>query len=238
VTGTPAISVDTFNGAIEVAAGAAGTVEVSWVRRGSSSESVEAARADIENVLVDVVSTPEAVRVTAKRKDGRPADSSGATFRLRVPPRSPVTLASSNGALTVTGLGATVSAQGSNGRITVTDGKGSLTLATSNGAVEASGETVVLDARTSNGSVSFSGSLADGAHRARSSNGSVTVTLPKDAVFDLDAKTSNGSVTSEFPLTVTSLEKRDALRGSVAAGAKVSLALETSNGSIRVRRAP
>jgi hypothetical protein len=230
--------VDTFNGSVEVTAGAAGSVEVSWVRRGSSPESMEAARADLANVLVAVASSPDEVRVTAKRTDGRQAYSSGASFKLVVPRGCPLTLVTSNGALQASGVGSRVAAQTSNGRIVAKDGMGALTLSTSNGRVDAAGEGVVLDAKSSNGSVSFSGSLADGAHRARTSNGSIEVTLPKDARFTLDATTSNGKVTSDFPLDGVDATERTSLRGRVGPDPKASVVLETSNGSIRVRRAP
>jgi DUF4097 and DUF4098 domain-containing protein YvlB len=238
VTGTPAIVVDTFNGSVEVTAGGAASVEVSWTKRGSSSESMEAAKADLANVAVTVASSPGEVRVTAKRTDGRAAHSSGARFSLVVPRGCPVTLVSSNGSLEVKGVGASVIAQTSNGRIAVEGGKGSLTLSTSNGRVEAGGEAVVLDAKSSNGSVTFSGSLADGSQRARTSNGSIELTLPKDARFRLDADTSNGSVTSDFPLAETTGKDKSSLRGIVGTDPKASVVLETSNGSIHVRRAP
>jgi DUF4097 and DUF4098 domain-containing protein YvlB len=239
VTGTPAVVVETFNGSVEVtAASGPGSVVVAWTKRGSSPDSVEAARADLAHVEVTVASEGGTVRVVARRTDGRAAHASGARFAVAVPRGCPLTLTSSNGRLLARGLDAPVSARTSNGRVTVEGGRGALSLATSNGAVEAGGEAVVLSAESSNGSVRFSGSLADGAHSATTSNGSIEVALPAGARFTLDAKTSNGKVVCDFPLSPGGEAGRTSLRGTVGADPRSRLTLETSNGSIEVRRAP
>lgn len=231
-----ALDATTFNGSIEVTAGAPGRVRVAWVKRGSGSTKAEA-EADLKNVDVVAKAEGTVVKVIARRTDTRDTRSSGATLGIEAPPGAAVTLSSSNGALTVRGLRAAVAARTSNGTVRVEEAKGDARIETSNGAVEVFGDGVRLTAETSNGRVSFSGSLAEGESRLESSNGAIDVTLPPSAAFRLSAKTSNGTVTSDFPLVPAAAGgDRTSLDGAAGTDPRSTLVLETSNGSIRVRR--
>ena len=66
------------------------------------------------------------------------------------------------------------------------------------------------------------------------SSGGITVELPPEASFELDARTGSGSIDTERPLTVTGRVSRKSLRGSVGSGGP-RLEVETSSGSIVIR---
>jgi DUF4097 and DUF4098 domain-containing protein YvlB len=66
------------------------------------------------------------------------------------------------------------------------------------------------------------------------SSGGITVELPPDASFELDASTNSGGIDSERPLTVTGRMSRRTLRGTVGTGGP-RLEVETSSGSIVIR---
>ena len=68
----------------------------------------------------------------------------------------------------------------------------------------------------------------------RASSGTITVELPKDSAFELDARTSSGKIDSSHPITVSGQVRKNTLRGTVRGGGP-TLALRTSSGSIRVR---
>jgi hypothetical protein len=62
----------------------------------------------------------------------------------------------------------------------------------------------------------------------------VTLGLPADASFDLDAHAGSGGIESAHPVTVVgSLEKRT-MRGKVRGGGPL-VEVRTSSGSIRIR---
>jgi hypothetical protein len=63
----------------------------------------------------------------------------------------------------------------------------------------------------------------------------VTVVVPGDAAFDLDASTSAGRVSSDVPVTVVGKVARDRLKGTVNGGGK-SLVLRSSAGSIHLKK--
>lgn len=69
--------------------------------------------------------------------------------------------------------------------------------------------------------------------KAISNLGSITITLPKDSNFNLDAKSDLGSVTTDFPVTTTETSK-NSLRGKVGNGGK-EVALTVDLGSIKIK---
>ncbi len=95
--------------------------------------------------------------------------------------------------------GVTTQLQTVNGDVRVRDLDGSLALESVNGAIDARGVRGTLQAETVNGSI---GAVALGLSdpiELQSVNGSITLTLPKDAQFDLMAETMNGTIASTFP---------------------------------------
>lgn len=98
--------------------------------------------------------------------------------------------------------GVTAALETVNGDVTVRNLDGDLELRTVNGAIEARGVRRSLQGETVNGNV-----LVDAAAVPRGAsvaletvNGSVTLTLPKDARFDFSASTLHGSIGSTFAL--------------------------------------
>jgi DUF4097 and DUF4098 domain-containing protein YvlB len=69
--------------------------------------------------------------------------------------------------------------------------------------------------------------------RLRSSSGTVTVRLPGEAAFELNARTSSGGIESGHEVTVHELNKRE-IRGNVRGGGYV-LDVRTSSGNIRIK---
>lgn len=147
-------------------------------------------------------------------------------------------LETNNGAVTVRDFDGAVSVQSMNGRITLANGRGMVHVETRNGAVEAQNvQAAGLNIRTANGRVGFAGSLAPGSDsRIETSNGTVSVQLPPESNFRLDAKTHKGTVTVGFPVAVAANnndDDRDEVRGIVGTADR-TLTLRSSNGSITV----
>ncbi|PYQ68089.1 MAG: hypothetical protein DMF54_02210 [Acidobacteria bacterium] len=98
-----------------------------------------------------------------------------------------------------------------NGDVVVKDLDGDLDLETVNGKVEAQGVRRSLEAHTVNGNLvaravaARPGSSID----LQTVNGAVTLTLPKDARFDVTASTMHGSIASTFALPRRAAEAED-----------------------------
>jgi len=225
------LSVETFNGAIEVSGWDQDTVDISGTKQGPTQEAAD-------ELEVSVDHTANAVSVRVIRPSVR-RNNQGARFVIKVPRRAVLDrLVSSNGA------------------IRTTDGAGPARFQTSNGAMQVSGLAGSLEAHTSNGRIAADLISADGPVRLETSNGSVEVTLPSKFDQEVRAHTSNGSITLRAPSTLnarlvartsngkiasdldlrTSGEiSRNHLEGVVGAGGPL-IDLTTSNGGIRITR--
>jgi DUF4097 and DUF4098 domain-containing protein YvlB len=252
----PRVVVEMFNGGIDVVCGVEeGRVRAKVTKRGAGPTQ-EAADDDLENVEVAMLQDGDTVRILARRAEGKPnPGNSGASATVEVPTGAVLDLRGSNGPLNVVGRAGDVIGKTSNGPIKVKGGQGTLQLTTSNGPIAVEGAAGKLDLNTSNGPISiqvrngevnahtsngpirFSGTLADGEHVLHTSNGGLTVTLPDEARFQIDAATSNGRITSAFPVKAKGGQSKTHLRGTVGEDPAVSLKLSTSNGGIKIEKA-
>ena len=66
-------------------------------------------------------------------------------------------------------------------------------------------------------------------------NGSVEVTLPASAEFNVDAATTNGGIRTDFPITVQGMFGPKSLSGTVGGGGR-QLKVATTNGGIELRK--
>jgi len=225
------LTVETFNGGIEVSGWDQDTVDISGTKYGPTQE-----MADDLNVSVDHSASSVSIRVV------RPSvrrGNLGAKFVIKVP-RSAVLdrLSTSNGA------------------IRTTDGVGPSRLTTSNGAIQVTGLKGPIDAHTSNGRINADLARADGPVRLETSNGSVELTLPSKFDEDVrahtsnggitvrvpselnarvEARTSNGKITSDLEVRTSGEISRNRMEGVIGAGGPL-LDLSTSNGGIRIVR--
>jgi hypothetical protein len=241
VSGQPSVIVDTFNGSLTVKAASEGKVEAVITKIGSGA-TMEAAQADLENVIVNYSQDGDTIRIVAKRTGPRVFGSSGASIELKVPASTLLSLTTSNGAISAAGIAREVTARSSNGEIDVTGGRGKLDLKTTNGAIKIAADEANVAAETTNGDVGFVGSLAKGSHKLESTNGGIDLKLPATAQFQFAASTSNGSVTNRFPGLQPKSGKAGSRRlaGVVGSGADsgVTVELDTSNGGITIEPTP
>ena len=70
---------------------------------------------------------------------------------------------------------------------------------------------------------------------AFTTNGSVDVTLPASAEFQVDAATTNGGIQTDFPVTVQGRFGPKSLSGTVGAGGR-ELNVKTTNGGIELKK--
>jgi len=98
--------------------------------------------------------------------------------------------------------GVTAALETVNGDVTVRDLDGDLDLETVNGKVEVRGVRRSLEAHTVNGNLVAEAVAAPpgSSIELQTVNGAVTLTLPKDARFDVSASTMHGSISSTFAL--------------------------------------
>jgi hypothetical protein len=129
--------------------------------------------------------------------------------------------------------GAIEASAGSGGIELEQSGEGDVSVHSGSGGVRLRGVRGGLSVSTSSGSIRVQGEMVRD-WSLEASSGGITVELPPEASFELDAQTGSGSIDTERPLTVTGRMSRRSLRGSVGSGGP-RLEIETSSGSIVIR---
>jgi hypothetical protein len=246
------VRVEMFNGPIEVRAGSPGQVSAVVTTRGSGSSNADA-EADRAKIQVTLDANPDGsvlLRAVYQPSPSSP-NNRAASAIVEVPPDAALDLRTSNGGVRSAGVAGAVAVRTSNGAVTLADlgagatvrtsnaaveiaGSGLLDIETSNGRVAIRGTAATIRASTSNGDLSFEGSFSEGAQELETSNNPITVRLPSDASFALDARTSNARVTLDgFSITTSGAASGATLQGAVGTGGP-SVTLRTSNAAIVV----
>jgi DUF4097 and DUF4098 domain-containing protein YvlB len=152
-------------------------------------------------------------------------------------------LTSSNGIVTVNNVnGGSVTIHTSNGALRLNNLKAdTLRGSTSNGPITGTFDATNCDLETSNGPLTIQiPSTTSGKYSFHTSNGNADVTVGSTAEYRLDASTSNGEVTFSVPSFTYSRDTRTSKAGQTvdydSAQTKISVTVETSNGSVTVRR--
>jgi DUF4097 and DUF4098 domain-containing protein YvlB len=204
------VSVETFNGSVEITSWDEATIEIDGTKYGPSQAAADSLRIDIDRGAGSVAI--RAVRPVERR------NNQGARFSIKVPRTAVVErIASSNGSIsTVDGIGPAhfrtsnasvrverlrgrLDVETSNARIELVDVVGDAQLHTSNGHVDVRGLRGSFDATTSNSSIHAQIDRTTSDVRASSSNGSIDLELPPDFPAGVRAHTSNSSVTVHLP---------------------------------------
>jgi DUF4097 and DUF4098 domain-containing protein YvlB len=226
------VSIETFNGSIEVTGWDENTVDISGTKYARSQQLADDIRVNIDH-------SPTTMDLRVVRPTETRWGNMGARLVIKVPRTAVLDrLTSSNGTIrTIDGVGPS-RFHTSNGTIRVSNLKGNLEAQTSNGSINA--DLVAGDGpvrlETSNGSVEVHlPSRYEEDVKVHTSNGSITVRAPGDLNARISARTSNGKITSDHDIRTSGLISRTRMEGVAGAGGGL-LDLTTSNGSIRIVR--
>ena len=239
------ISLDNFNGSIEITGWDQEAVDVSGAKYASTSEARDAIRIQI---------TPAEGSLDIRTVRPPERRNCGARFVLKVPRRveleriassngsirihdvnGPARLKTSNGSMRVLNLGGNLDGGTSNGSVELENVAGDCSVKTSNGRVRAQGVHGAFDASTSNGSVDAALDQVRSGVRVATSNGGITLRLAGGVNARLMARTSNASISSDFDVASRGWTDKHRLEGTIGSGGPL-VDLSTSNGSIKVVR--
>ncbi len=122
-----------------------------------------------------------------------------------------------------------------NGHIAINDVSGGIKLETTNGSIEVERCRGTIDAETTNGHIRAELLNVTAGRRMHfeTTNGGITVKVPRTFAASIDAANTNGSISTDLPVTATSTH-RHALRGTVNGGGP-ELRLRTTNGGISIQ---
>jgi len=214
ISATGSLSITSGNGRVTVEAADIQTIEIA-AERIVKAGTEEAANEQLK--LIDMKEEVSADRVSldSSMRGVNIGVSRRVNYTVRVPKALTVTVESSNGEITLTGMTGAVNASASNGRITGTNLSGSAKVATTNGVIALTMADVTGDIT------------------AETTNGQVTITVPRATNATLSARVTNGALSHEnLDLQITETSRRR-LDGRLGTGGP-AIRVETTNGAIRV----
>ncbi|HXE64720.1 MAG TPA: DUF4097 family beta strand repeat-containing protein [Bryobacteraceae bacterium] len=205
------LSVDNFNGSVEIEGWDEPNIEVTGVKYASTEEL-------LKTMKVEAHEMGSLVELRTVRQDTFHGNR-GARYLIRAPRKtivdrvissngsvrvhdmtSAANIHTSNGPIRIENVSGGVDAVTSNGAIDLDTVSGRLSLHTSNGRIRAEYITGQCEAETSNGAVTLRFKDApNGPTRVHTSNGSVELALMQSPKDDIHADTSNGSISVELP---------------------------------------
>jgi hypothetical protein len=220
------LSVETFNGSVDISGWDQDTVDISGTKYGPSQD-------EADNLRVDIDNTPDSVSVRVPRPTER-RNNQGARLTIKIPRNAQIDrIVTSNSSIhTEDGAGPT-HLRTSNGSIRVMDLHGELQAETSNSSIELEGVDGNVRAHSSNGHIRAE--RVNGSVDADTSNNGVTVDVARtDKEVRID--TSNSGVELELPRNFSSGVRIQTNNGPItlrmAEGANARISARTSNSSI------
>jgi len=200
------LSVESFNGSVEISAWDQDNVDISGTKYAPTSEQADALKVDVDHA-------PDSVSVRAERQYDWHGNH-GVRFVIKVPRATvldrivtsngsihvsdasgPARLKSSNGGIRVEKFHGSLDAQTSNSSIELDGIDGDAIAHSSNGRIRAEGIRGSLDADTSNSSVTAIVESADRPVRVETRNGSIDLTLAAGFTGGVRAHTNNSGIT-------------------------------------------
>ena len=209
------------NGDVEITAWDRDEIQIEAYKKVKASNDDRARRA-FEDLEVVMQESSTGVSIETEYPRGMSgwwgSVSSSVQFEIRVPRQADLRIETVNGKVFVAGIYGRIDLETTNGGVKAKDAGGSVTARTTNGGID-----VELREFSAAEDMDF-----------RTTNGSITVSLPGDIQADLTARTTNGSVQTDFPITVQGTFRKNRLEGEINGGG-ASIELRTTNGSIRIR---
>jgi hypothetical protein len=222
------LSLETFNGSVEIGGWQDNTVDISGTAYGPTQEAADTLHIDVDH-SADSVSV-RAVRPSERR------NNQGARFVVKIPRGVRLErITASNGAIRAAGGAGPAHLKTSNGPIHVDGLHGGIDAETSNSGVNLAEIDGDVEAHTSNGPIDLAFPGPFGHIRAHTSNSSVTLRMHGEPNARVSARTSNSSISSDFELRVQGAFNRNHMDTVLGSGGP-SIDLETSNGPIRLLR--
>ncbi len=221
-------SLENQNGAVEVVGWDKDQVDISGAKYGSTPEMRDAVKIDVQG-SGDSVSI-RTIHPTVSWRGG------GARYVVRVPRKVQLDrVVSTNGSIRLTDIEGNARAKSTNGAVRVNSLKGALDAQTTNGSMEVEDVTGgaglhstngairvrklqgSMDATTTNGSIHAEiGQPESGrAIRAKTTNGTINLTIVSAVRNDIRAQTSNGGITLKLPAETNARIDASAGRNSI-----------------------
>jgi hypothetical protein len=229
VSGTPRVTVETFDGAINVRAWDKQEVSYTATKRADDQESMQGIRLTAEQRGDEVIIRAEFDKATASRLGDVRAE---VPIDLLVPRQANLRVSSQDGRVSIEGVSGEVSARTGDGAVDVRDSRGNLNVVTGDGRIRISNFDGEAQASTGDGGITLDGRFSK--LSASTGDGTISLSLPPDANATIE--TNAESVNSDgLAASDDNDETKRVRRWRVGSGGNL-LTLKTGDGRILLRR--
>jgi DUF4097 and DUF4098 domain-containing protein YvlB len=233
VNGPVELNVRTGSGNIDIRTGTGDRVQVTGRISASSRDGVDAAeRVRRVEAAPPITQAGNVIRIGDTNDDPNYRNVS-ISYELVVPANTRLNAQTGSGNQTIGSVDGAVRTQTGSGNIRIQRTGGSLHAQTGSGNIDADSVGGEVHAQTGSGSVEVR-QIARGDVMVQTGSGSVTLTLPQDAGYTLNAQTGSGSISTSQPLTVQGRIARNHVTGTVRGGGNM-VHVRTGSGSIDIR---
>ena len=236
------LDVRNVNGGVVIEAWDKAEVEMIAEKQAKAGSEAEAKK-KLAEVKIEVTKTADGLKIATKMPKRNygffdwvfgHSGNVNVRYTLHVPRKAELDVDTVNGGVKVSGTEGKTRLITVNGRIEVARVAGRIDAETTNGGVQVTDSRGAVSALTTNGAIEVElKNVTPGSDLALSTtNGGVSVRLPKGVRLSLDAATTNGRVSSEFSVAGGSSSKKR-LSGDINGGGG-KLRVRTTNGSISI----
>ena len=223
------IEIRNINGSVEVSSWDKDAVEIVAYKKVQADER-EDARKYLSELEIDIEDDEDVISVEVdlpgkkEKNDGffswifsSGGVNSSVAFEIKVPLKFDLDIHSTNGSVTVNKCNGRIRLKTVNGKITAKDIAGTISAKSTNGKIK-----ITMSRVNPNEDMAL-----------KTSNGSISLYLPKDVAVDIEARTANGRVDCDFDIQREKSGGKSRLEGSINGGGPL-LYLKTINGNIKI----
>jgi hypothetical protein len=248
------------DGSIEIVGTRSEEIRITVIKK-ARGPNPEAAAALLDHVVVDAKQEGQTVRLEVRNGSGWKWNDEGfgprnlqSDVEIRVPLATDLELTTRDGRIVIEKVEGRIRAETDDGRVRLRDITGDVRARTSDGSIVGIGLDGAIDVATEDGRIELEGRYhklkavtSDGSIKIRcsdttpapeedwmirSSDGSISVTLPENLSADIEAATADGRIVRELRLTDVEEDKRW-LKGTLGQGGNL-IYVKTSDGRINL----
>jgi DUF4097 and DUF4098 domain-containing protein YvlB len=234
VNGPVELTIRNGSGSIEIRTGAVDRVQITGrVSAGTSGDALDPAeRVRRVESAPPITQSGNIIRI-GDTNDDRIYRNVAISYELMVPANTQINSQTGSGSQTIGSVDGAVRAQAGSGSIHIERAGGSVHAQTGSGNIQADSVGGEVRAQTGSGSVQVR-QIGRADVTVQTGSGSVTLNLPPDAAYTLNAQTGSGSISTSQPIAVQGRIGRNHVTGTVRGGGN-AVHVRTGSGSIAIQ---
>lgn len=222
VSGSPRVSITTFDGPVTVRGWDKPEVSYTATKRANDEES-------LKQITIKTEQQGQAISINAVNEN---AGNGSVVLEVQVPRNSSLHVTSGDGPLTLEGVSGDITLRSGDGPISVNNSGGQLHVNTGDGPIQINGFDGQVDARTGDGPIALDGNF--NALSARTGDGGISLTVPAGSSFTIETNSTEGIANEGFEVAEDVTLSPRVKRWKVGNGGRVFV-LRTGEGKVSLR---